>query len=64
MLATCGRLRRPIIGGIGLDAAHMVNFDSIGNKVKQLLMLRGKRDWPRSSLVAGSDGDDVEQLAE
>ena len=47
----------------GLNAACVVDFESIGAKAKQLTMLRGKHDLPRSSLADGLDGDDVKQLA-
>ena len=42
----------------------MVDFDIVGAKGKQLLIPCGKHDLPRGSLADGSDGDDVEQLAE
>ena len=54
---------RYCIDGKKLDVAPVVDFDSIGAKAKQLTMLRGKHDLPRSSLADGLDGDDVKQLA-
>ena len=54
---------RYCIDGTGSDAARVVDFDSVEAKVKQLLMLRGKRDLPCGSLVDDSDGDDVNHLA-
>ena len=51
------------IHGTGSDAARVVNFNSVGAKAKQLLMLRGRQNLPRGSLANGSDSDDVEQLA-